>query len=185
MKDDLEPIERRAEAVLEAVPSWLWDGETLPVPVEDIADTCFGLLVRDEDDLRRAPGAPTLATDQTLSGLLIPAQGEIWINAAEAREWPARRRFTISHELGHFVLHHTGQQPLFCRRTAVVEGERPPLPVPEEEANAFAAALLMPARLLRCEYARTREFLELCRRFDASGAAMGRRLHAVVPRTAR
>jgi len=32
------------------------------------------------------------------------------------------------------------------------------------------------------EYARSREFDRLCRTFDASGAAMGRRLHAVIPR---
>ena len=51
-----EEIERRAEEVLSRVPSWHWDGERLPVPVEDIADSCCGLLVRDVDDLTRAPG---------------------------------------------------------------------------------------------------------------------------------
>ena len=41
-----------------------------------------------------------LPPDAGLSGLLLPAAGEIWVNAAEAREWPPRRRFTIGHELG-------------------------------------------------------------------------------------
>ena len=50
----------------------------------------------------------------------------------------------------------------------------------EEEANLFAAALLMPARLVEQEYRRDREFGGLCERFDVSGAAMGRRLHAVI-----
>ena len=39
----MEEIERRAESVLADVPEWIWDGERLPVPVEDIADTCFGI----------------------------------------------------------------------------------------------------------------------------------------------
>src|SRR4051812_14418966 len=35
----VEEVERQAERVLERVPSWIWDGESLPVPVEDIANT--------------------------------------------------------------------------------------------------------------------------------------------------
>ena len=54
----MEEIERRAEEVLAGVPSWVWDGERLPVPVEDIVDTQYGLLVRDVEDLSAAPGAP-------------------------------------------------------------------------------------------------------------------------------
>jgi len=179
----MDAIEAKAEEVLARVPSWLWDGERLPVPVEDIADSCFGLLVRDVEDMAAAPGAPALGPGQALSGLLLASRGEIWVNAAEAREWPPRRRFTIGHELGHWVLHRAGQLSLFCRH-AVVEPDAgaPPPPLPEEEANRFAAALLMPARLVQREYARDREFDRLCRTFDASGAAMGRRLHAVVPR---
>ena len=57
---------------------------------------------------------------------------------------------------------------------------RPPR---EEEANHFAAALLMPARLVELHYRRMEgNFDRLCRLFDSSGAAMGRRLHAVIPR---
>jgi hypothetical protein len=40
----------------------------------------------------------------------------------------------------------------------------------------------MPARLLSEEYSRCRrDFHVLCEKFGASGAAMGRRLHAVIP----
>jgi len=38
----------------------------------------------------------------------------------------------------------------------------------------------MPPRLLEREYRQDREFGGLCERFDVSGAAMGRRLHAVI-----
>ena len=49
-------VEERAAQVLERVPPWLWDGEALPVPVEDIADSVFGLLIRDVDEMGAAPG---------------------------------------------------------------------------------------------------------------------------------
>ena len=155
------------------------------MPIEDIADTSFGLYVRDVEDLTTAPGAPQLAADQSLSGLLLAARGEIWVNAAEARQWPPRRRFTIGHELGHWVMHRTGQQSLFCRSTSIDPDEDPSADAPaipdiEEEASAFAAALLMPAHLVRAHYQRLRDHTEMCKLFDASGAAMGRRMQAVV-----
>ena len=43
----MEGIEQRAELCLEGVPSYMWDGQSLPVPVEDIADSYVGLLIRD------------------------------------------------------------------------------------------------------------------------------------------
>jgi hypothetical protein len=181
----VEEVEGQAQRVLEKVPSWIWDGKKLPVPVEDIADSCFGLLVRDVDDLGTAPGAPVMAEGQSLSGLLLPARGEIWVNATEAREWPPRRRFTIGHELGHWVMHRAREEAVYCRKPVVSEQERTQIPVAEEEANAFGAALLMPADLVRAQYERTKgDFNRLCSIFEASGAAMGRRLHAVVPRKA-
>ena len=164
------------------IPGYIWDGESLPVPVEEIADSHAGLLVRDVEDLRRAPGVPELEPGQTLSGLMLPARGEIWVNAEEARQWPPRRRFTIAHELGHWLLHRDPERPVFCRSTSVDPAEaRPPLPPAEEQANAFGAAVLMPAWLVRAQYVRLgRDFFALCDAFGASGAAMGRRLHAVI-----
>jgi hypothetical protein len=51
----------------------------------------------------------------------------------------------------------------------------------EEQADAYAAALLMPASLIREQYLRCgRDFFKLCDVFGSSGAAMGRRLHAVI-----
>jgi len=180
----MQGIEAVAEEFLAGVPNYLWDGETLPVPVEDIADSHVGLLVLDVDDMTLAPGAPALAAHQALSGLLLPARGEIWVNAEEAKQWPPRRRFTIAHELGHWSLHRDREQGVYCRSTAIDPDERetrPPLPPAEEQANGFAAAVLMPARLVQDQYARLEgDFFALCDRFGASGAAMGRRLHAVI-----
>lgn len=179
----MEEIERLAEEFLAQIPGYVWDGQTLPVPIEEIADTHVGLLVRDVEDLSSAPGAPPLADGQALSGLLLPALGEIWVNAREAHEWPPRRRFTIAHELGHWTLHRH-DQPVFCRSSMIEPDEaqeRPGLPPHEAEANVFGAAVLMPARLIREQYAQSgRDFFGLCVTFGASGAAMGRRLHAVI-----
>jgi hypothetical protein len=186
---DVEALERHAEHLLAEVPPWIWGAESLPVPVEEIADSCFSLLVRDvsPDEMAGLPGAPPLDPGQAVSGLLLASRGEIWVNADEAREWPGRRRFTICHELGHWRLHRTGQESLFCRSTTVAPEEvadaattKPPLPITEEEANAFAAALLMPVRLIREHYPRVRDHAEMCRLFGTSGAAMGKRLHAVI-----
>lgn len=184
-------VEERAGRVLGSVPDWIWNGDTLPVPVEHIADSCFGLYVREVDDLSAAPGVPSLRSGQTLSGLLLPGAGEIWVNAAEARDWPARRRFTIGHELGHWCLHRAGGA-VWCRSNTVDppdEADRAPrraYPPEESEANEFAAALLMPAHLVQRHYERLRRrdpqgcFAQLCRIFGASGAAMSRRLRSVV-----
>ncbi len=72
----MRDIERLAEEFLARIPSYVWDGATLPVPIEEIADTHVGLLERDVDDLGIAPGVPELAHGQALSGLLLPAVGE-------------------------------------------------------------------------------------------------------------
>jgi IrrE N-terminal-like domain len=171
-----------AEAVLADVPSYVWNGERLPVPVDDIIDSCYGLLVREVDDMAAAPGAPALRAGQSLSGLLLPARGEIWVNADEARRWPPRRRFTIGHELGHWVMHRSGQQSLFCRRTTVDEAGELAARVPdiEEEASQFAAELLMPRWLFVREHARAGGDLDaLCSTFGSSQAAMQRRIDTV------
>jgi uncharacterized protein DUF955 len=176
----MRDVEERAEQVLAATPGYVWDGERLPVPIEEIVDSVHGLLVRDVDDIGAAPGAPPLAPGQALSGLLLPARGEIWVNAEEARRWPPRRRFTIGHELGHWVMHRDGQQALFCRRTSVDEKAAPPGRDIEEEASAFAAGLLMPQWLFVREHARCRgDVAELGRAFGTSAAATERRVLAL------
>lgn len=176
----MDPVEERAQQVLASVPGYIWDGERLPIPIDDIVDSVYGLLVREVDDMRSAPGAPELAPGQSLSGLLLASRGEIWVNADEARKWPPRRRFTIGHELGHWVMHRDGQQSLFCRHTSVDEEQVTPPPVAhdiEEEASAFAASLLMPSWLVVREHARCDgDISTLCGTFDASGAAMTRRV---------
>ena len=182
----MDHIEQRTGELLAGLPDYLWDGRALPIPIESIADSHADLLVLEKspDEMAAAQGLVEPGDGQTISGLLLPARREIWVNAEEARAWPNRRRFTIAHELGHWYLHQSGQQSLFCRHGSVDEdpgADRPELPEIEVEANWFAASLLMPAEMVRRQYERTGgDFGRLCQIFKSSGAAMGRRLHQTV-----
>jgi len=182
--------ERAAEQELERIPDWMWNRRSLPVPIETLADSHYGLLVSEHSDL----AAMAALGDDHISGLLLPGRREIWVDTEEAARAPARRRFTIGHELGHWVLHSALDDPdgeiVLCRSEVVrdeaaVEG--PPAhhhlpdllayPPRELDANQFAAAVLMPRILVEAE----RERLEgderaLAKAFGVSPIAMERRL---------
>lgn len=96
-----------------------------PVPVEEIAKK-FGLEVVE------------FPFHDKLSGLLKKEQGIIGVNKSHH---PLRRRFTIAHELGHFLLGH-GME--IAQEETIDESFDKPLPQ-EREANMFASFLLMPA----------------------------------------
>ena len=72
------------------------------MPVEAIAEDLLGLRVEQEWGME-------------YSGMLLPAERKIVLNAAEAPrdEAPLRRfRFTIAHEVGHWICHVVGaKQP--------------------------------------------------------------------------
>lgn len=178
-------VEARAGAILEGVPDYIWNGEELPVPVEKIVSNTFGLLIREVEDMTEAPGLGE-ERSTNVSGLLLTGPGEIWVNAAEARQWEGRKRFTICHELGHYVIHQDSLEPtVFCRRIEVVDEAEPgPVVDPraelEREADAFAAALLMPAALVSARrVALDDDLAALSAEFGASEKAMRYRLQAV------
>lgn len=177
-------IEERAVGILGRVPDYLWNGEELPVPVEKIVSNSFGLLIREVEEMTAAPGLEGERTTN-VSGLLLTGPGEIWVNAAEARQWEGRKRFTICHELGHYVIHQDDVEPtVFCRRVEVAEGgegEEPgERPVIEREADAFAAAILMPAHLIaERRLALADDLTRLCEEFGTSEKAMRYRLAAL------
>ena len=55
---------------------------------------------------------------------------------------PGRRRFTVSHEFGHYLLHRANlPQGIECDETVVIRREGKGI---EKEADEFAAGLLMP-----------------------------------------
>ncbi len=197
----------QAVELLAGVPEYIWDGERLPVPVEEIADSHLGLLVREADDLSDAPGLPDGAADSQLSGLLLVGRREIWVNAAEARRWPRRRRYTVAHEVAHWVLHRSdgvavrcraadvtpagvpmrveeealsGRQPVAFFDDGVGDAGGPRLDAMEDEANVFAGALLMPPHLMRQVYDQSGGDLErVADAFECSLSAVSPRWHGL------
>jgi hypothetical protein len=168
-----DPESRAAETLAE-LPPWLWDGHSLPVPVEDIADTYFGLHVCESEDLSAVAGAPS----GELSGLLVVDAREVWLNAHEAKEWPGRRRFTLGHELGHWVLHRAPGKTVFCREPDAPSG----IDI-EEQASQYAGALLFPAGTVAAEWeAAGGDLAVLGERFGASLAATERAVFREVRR---
>jgi Zn-dependent peptidase ImmA (M78 family) len=73
-----------------------------------------------------------------LSAVLKKKQSVIGVNK---NHHPLRQRFSIAHELGHYLLGHEGHDD----ESFVDEEFDKPIPH-EKEANIFAAALLMPKR---------------------------------------
>jgi hypothetical protein len=112
----------------------VFGGEELPVPVESIAEDLLGLAVE-------------ARADMPVSGMLLPAERRILVNAAEPE---TRRRFTIAHELGHWICQCVGAkspQPVYCRAEEI--GVDPAAKSLEREANIFAANLVMPEAAVR------------------------------------
>ncbi|MCX5006678.1 ImmA/IrrE family metallo-endopeptidase [Streptomyces sp. NBC_00638] len=125
--------------------------------------------------------------DGDVSGMLIRRDGQSPVVGVNDVHSDHRQRFTIAHELGHFLL-HPGREVVLDRpvrvnlrdKTSSMATDRE-----EIEANSFAASLLMPADLIRSELQRLSAAVRLdpdrCTRrlaeiFDVSDSAMGFRL---------
>jgi Zn-dependent peptidase ImmA (M78 family) len=148
------------------------DSLRLPVPLERVA-AHLGLQVEEA------------ILGEDVSGVLVVAQGKgtIGVNSAHAH---ARQRFSIAHEIGHFILHQT-KASLFIDKTYTVyrrdERSSTGEDLQEIQANKFAAALLMPEALVRQEVAKTgfdlgdeTELASLADTFEVSTQAMSFRL---------
>jgi Zn-dependent peptidase ImmA (M78 family) len=105
--------------------------------------------------------------------MLLPAERQIWLNANEG---PARRRFTLAHELGHWVCQclEGTEARMFCRAEQV--GLDPAVKALEREANVFAAELLMPEDEVRAAWEGDPEVSAT--HFAVSGEAMRWRLYS-------
>lgn len=91
--------------------------------------------------------------DDDLSGFLLRDDSGTAIIGANRNHHENRRRFTIAHELGHFLLHEAERVHLDSRASGYALQLRSPVSatgenVNEREANLFAAEVLMPAKFL-------------------------------------
>jgi len=138
----------------------------VPVPVDAVASDLLGLLVLESEEIE-------------VSGLLVPASRYVFLNAREARESAGRRRFTLAHEIGHWVCQcdegrGAAPEPILCREADLSAGGGGPL---EREANNFAASLLMPEEQVRSMAAEGVGAPDGAERFGVSDIAMAWRYY--------
>lgn len=140
-----------------------WDG-SLPVRVDDIAKRMGARVLK-----RHAPEFEYSGyfRDPSDSPDGVPT---IEFNGSDA---PKRQRFTVAHELGHFVLGH-GTSPRDYPKSFNAGTNEPK----ERAANQFAAEILMPAETVRHVVMRghVSSLDELAAMFGVSTLAMGYRL---------
>jgi Zn-dependent peptidase ImmA (M78 family) len=126
-------IERLSDALLH-------EGQVIraPVPVERLA---------------RLKGCRVVKYDiKDISGVLFRSDDDVVIGV-NSTQLPQRQRFTIAHELGHFLLHH-GQKVHYDKDYRVSlrsDLSSAGTDIEEIEANFFAASLLMPERFLHSD----------------------------------
>lgn len=119
---------------------------------------------------------PSLPDD--VSGKIERAGGGYRITV-NARHSATRQRFTLAHEIAHYVLHRDligdGIVDNAMYRSTRLSSEF------ETQANRFAADILMPAALLRRVYRKegVRDLVTLMERFGVSEQAMRIRLNSL------
>ncbi len=131
-----------------------------PIPVQAIArELGVGVFARPMPD--------------ALSAMII-RHGENAVIGVNSNHVATRQRFSIAHELGHFVMDEKAQH--FIEFDPQSAGDPPNYDWEKERrANMFAAELLMPADRVRAD-AGSYSLSRLARRYGVSDAAMGFRL---------
>ena len=141
---------------------------SFPIPIDKLVSGC-GVQILPWD------------FDNNIDGLVVQLNGGavIWVNRGQAK---TRQRFTLAHELGHYLLRHVDEfyLDLGGDLSPNATGEHPDYNWrAERAANEFAANLLMPASMIRRASAETTDITVLASRFRVSPAAMGFRLTAL------
>jgi len=168
-KQRRDQIESRAEQILRNGSAY-----RAPVPLD---------LVLQSLQLMTQP----TGLDDDISGVLVVENKRAGIGY-NSNHAPVRQRFTIAHEIGHYVLHVSKplQPRLFIDRYVVFRRDGASAVANDQEeveANAFAAALLMPAEFLREEIRKSDfdlddddDVIRLAKKFNVSTSAMSNRL---------
>ena len=161
MTETVREAERAAEKLLEGWWTNLENDRPLPVDPMLLAGR-LGIRVERS------------ALPPDVSGIITMPAGGIPVISLNRLDSVSRQRFTCAHEIGHYLRRQEGgdYEASFTDYRDTLAG----LGVDAEEvyANQFAAALLMPAHLVRTLFAGDVE--ELARRFGTSAQAMTIRL---------
>jgi Zn-dependent peptidase ImmA (M78 family) len=144
----------------------------LPIPIKRIAKE-MGLIVRPHD------------FGPNVSGMLMIDKGK-GIIGYNPLEPSVRQRFTVAHELGHYELHRLGNEIFVDNHfKALFRDERSSTGQvkQEQEANAFAASILMPRnrveekiKEMEFDFSDETAIKELAKIFDVSIQAMSYRI---------
>lgn len=111
-------------------------GEDCGNRLDEVADA-VGLDIREVD---------ADSFDGTLVRAIGYPRGTVLINQ-NIRE-KGRKKFTLAHEIGHYILPRHQMETLPCKRSDISDW-RSSVKASEAEANRFAAELLMPSKLVR------------------------------------
>jgi Zn-dependent peptidase ImmA (M78 family) len=110
------------------------------------------------------------AAMKSVSGFYDAEEACIYVNKSEA---PARQTFTVAHELGHHMLHQAWAHSTAYK--VLLRDSDAQMDFYEQEANAFAANLLVPRSMLE-SYAPVATIQELSQLFLVSVPVIRNRL---------
>jgi len=176
MKKWQQNIEIKAQSLLEEAG---YNGSPVKIDIESFAKH-HGFEIKEYDFKTNE------INSDTISGALVVQNGirTIGVNSTESNQ---RKRFTIAHELGHFFLNHGMKDGIKLDTYKLYRNVDSAMGFKEEEiqANAFAAALLMPQNYLLNEFERLANIYfdnlkiieELADRFFVSQISMSYRLN--------
>jgi len=112
------------------------------------------------DTLARGEGLPIVEMEfrAEVSGALM--RGAVQGIAVNAAHHVHRRRFTIAHELAHYLLEHEGEDHIDWQFTVIRRDgtSSEATDYQEIEANFFAASLLMPKQMIRADIEQKKRF---------------------------
>lgn len=138
-------------------------------------------------ELDLGPRAENLPDE--ISGMIRRA-GDKWEVVFNARHAKVRQRFTVAHEIGHFIYHRDllamGVSDTLAYRADVNELPNENIKREQEwQANNFAANLLVPNHWLRAAQASgLTDVKELARQFEVSETVMRIKLRMPMPAAA-
>lgn len=108
-----------------------------------------------------------LELSETVSGFLIEDE-DVSAIAYNSSHHVHRQRFSVAHEIGHFMLSHNIQRKHELDRDKSN-------PIHEQEANIFASELLMPLNFLKNDLKVSIKIPDLAKKYWVSEEAMARR----------
>ncbi len=141
-------------------------GGRIPIPIVDIAQ---------EYDLAIYEIEMSVLGNQTPSGILTQRENK-WFIAINKNDVAVRKRFTIAHEIGHFLLHKNQRFIDDFRFGETFYRSHSEDNQLEKEANYFAANLLMPESYVKKKWEELHNVTEMAKSFDVSEVSMTFRL---------